>query len=310
MSSAESLLRIAVFFSNPDPLGYPFSEQMYIDSYRQLGKHLLENGCEMIIVRSQDSYVGNGVFAHGWKIESDPFQEVGEFRADLIFDRKPFQHDGTVPRFNHPDLHQLCSDKETTYARFPNLSPSSTTVSKQAELPAAVDAVSTELVVIKPVDGEEGKGVEVLPHEQARNYQVKSTVIVQEFLDTSGGVPGVIEGPHDLRVAVLDGEIAYSYVRTPPPGKFTANVAQGGSMKTLSTGEIPEEVRAIVSEIDAELAYIPHRFYGVDFGLTPNGPKIIEMNSRLGLLPDEEHQVYRDFKINLAKVLAAASRGE
>lgn len=294
---------IAVFFQDPDPYGYPFNEQDYMEAYRQLDALLTERGAQMVVVRDQDSYLGNGEFKRGWMISSDPFEEVENVQADLIFDRKPFEHDGTVPIFNHPEIHQLCTDKATTYATFPDFSPVSFTATTNQEVREDLAKIESKMVVIKPVDGAEGKDVTIIDKSEAEDYQPKQPVIVQEFLDTSAGIPGIVDGLHDLRVTVLNGELVYSYVRTPPKGSFAANVAQGGTFRTIDLALLPEEVVEIVKSIDQSLAHIDNRLFCVDFGVTPRGPKIIEMNSRVGLLPDKDGDVYKIYKQKLADVL-------
>lgn len=50
--------------------------------------------------------------------------------------------------------------------------------------------------------------------------------IVQEYLDMSCGVPGIVEGMHDLRFSIFGKEIfPFVYVRKPAEGDFRSNIS-------------------------------------------------------------------------------------
>lgn len=296
---------IAIFFKNPDPLGYPFTKEMYMNSYREFEERLNHHGGEMVVVRGQDSYLGDGVFSRGWKISNDPFEELNRVEADVIFDRSPFTHGDSVTRFNHKDLHYLCTDKAHTYATYPDFSPHSFTAETAEEMKAALAQIPTEKVVVKPFNGAEGKDVMILDRlgATAQTFVPTKKVIVQEFLDLEAGIPGIVEGLHDLRVGILNGEIVYSFVRTPPEGSFTANVAQGGALIPVPVKDLPEEVKDVVSHIDDGLSHFEDRYYCIDFGITPDGPKIIEMNSRAAIFPNVMVEDFVAFKDKLAYTL-------
>lgn len=302
---------IAVFFGNPDPLGYPFNKDMYMNSYRQFEERVAHHGGDLVVVRGQDSYLGNGRFSKGWRITNDPFEELENVQADVIFDRSVFSHDDTVTRFNHKDLHYLCTDKAHTYATYPDFSPISYTAETREEMQQAVDKLETERIVVKPFDGAEGKDVMIMDRlgATAQTFTPTKKVIVQEFLDLEAGIPGIVEGLHDLRVGILNGEIVYSFVRTPPEGSYTANVAQGGALIPVPVKDLPQDIREVVDHIDADLNHHQHRYYCIDFGITPQGPKIIEMNSRAAIFPNEMAEDFVAFKDKLAHTLVRIARG-
>jgi glutathione synthase/RimK-type ligase-like ATP-grasp enzyme len=82
-------------------------------------------------------------------------------------------------------------------------------------------------------------------------------------------------------------------------------VARGGKFALVNVDKIPTEAIDLVLQIDKELEKYGKRFYGVDLGFTPQGPKIIEMNSRLGLLPNSDGEAFVRLKKKLAQTLVS-----
>jgi len=296
--------KIAVFLKLPHT-DYPFSEASYKQSYTELGQEVTALGGEYYIVRGQETYVGNGKFSKSWQFNGTELVESGEVTADIIFDRGKFASDGRVKTFNEEMVNSICTNKWLSYNLFKEYSPKTWLVRSDAELSQVLNEVATELGVVKPIDGQEGKDVLIDKKDALLSQSYQYPVLVQEFLDSSGGVPGVVEGLHDFRVALINGEIIYSYFRTPPKGSYLANVARGGKFEVIALEKIPQQIREMVIKIDSVMAFAEHRFYGIDFAITPEGPKIIEMNSRLGLLPNSDHEVFITVKKKLAEVLTS-----
>jgi glutathione synthase/RimK-type ligase-like ATP-grasp enzyme len=187
------------------------------------------------------------------------------------------------------------------YEMFGQWCPKTWHIESKEQLLQAIPEVTTTLGVVKPVDGEEGKDVYIQEKETLSSLELRYPILLQEFLDSSGGVPGIVEGLHDFRVAILNGAIIYSYFRTPPQGSYLANVARGGKFEVIDPEKVPLQFIEVVKKIDEQLEDVGHRFYGIDFAMTPQGPRIIEMNSRLGLLPNSDHPVFLKLKQGLAK---------
>jgi len=102
-------------------------------------------------------------------------------------------------------------------------------------------------------------------------------------VDTSSGISGLVDGLHDLRVAIINGRGVWCHVRTPPPGSFEANVAQGGAIKEVSWERLPGSVKKIVSQIaDKFYKEYDNPFYSIDFGMGKDGPLIFELNDQIG----------------------------
>lgn len=295
--------KIAVFFTNPEPWGYPFTKEEYWTSYQELSTEVWSQGAEFYITRGQDTYTGNGNFIKSWRIVNGSLEESGPLSVDVIYDKGSFITDKTIPILNSEEINDICTDKWKTYQMFTHLFPSTVKVTDQNQLIPSCNLMKTEMIVIKPVDGEEGKDVFIGKKHEMAEIRVTKPVLVQEFLDSSAGILGITEGIHDFRIALLNGEIVYSFLRTPPPNSLMANISLGGSVKIFQPHEIPTEFKDVAYEVDSKLSQFGRRLYGVDMALTPQGIKIIELNSRLGLQKNERHEVFASYKKKLAKML-------
>ncbi len=300
---------VGVFLPEKNITDHPFDVDYYRQSYFELAQEITALGGEMLIVRDAATYLGQGRFTRAWRmLGPEKTEEVTEVKVDMIFDKGEFPLAPDIPIFNHPEINEVCTDKFIMYERFQKFCPLTIRAATSQEYVTALDAIRTDKAVIKPIAGQEGNGIMIASPTELKNQSPSSfPVVVQEFLDTSAGVPGIVQDYHDLRVALFDGEVIYSYLRTPPPGKLTANVAQGGKFFMVEPRQLPVELFPIIQEIDHTLAHVGHRFYGIDFGITPGGPKIIEMNARLGLLPNQDSPAFVVLKKKLAETFAKMS---
>lgn len=294
--------KIAAFLHLPNIDDYPLSKEDYIQAYSDLSEEVKKAGGDFYIVRGQGTYLGEGKFSKSWQFNGLKLVETGLITVDVVFDKGVFVSDDKVKVFNHPTISEICTDKWKMYELFAPYCPFTLKVESADQLSSSLDQIKTDLAVAKPVDGEEGKDVHIDRKEVIAQAELKYPLLLQEFLDSSVGIPGLVEGLHDFRIAVINGEIIYSYYRTPPQGSFLANVARGGRFSMVSTEKVPQSMKDIVTKVDAIFAQYGPRFYGVDFAMTKDGPKIIEMNSRLGLLPNRDDAVFLTTKQKLAEI--------
>jgi len=87
-----------------------------------------------------------------------------------------------------------------------------------------------------------------------------------------------------LRVVITNGRVVWCHVRTPARGEFTANVARGGTIREIDyQKQVPETVKKIVAKI-APIFYrqYDNPVFSLDFGMSPDGPRIFEINDRMG----------------------------
>lgn len=312
---------IAIYFSDEDPYGYPFNNphvgKQYLDVYRDVIQELKDRAGIVAYMVRGNSYLGEGRFKSGFVFagrgEIVPFAE--EIQADLIFNRDdkntiPYIDDCKV--VNHPDFDQLCVDKLMTAKTFPNLSPRTAELGSFAEFEANivnfVDADSN-LVVLKDNFDAAGRGISILPANEVKEdlYEDWSNVLMQEFLDSSCGIPNVVEGMHDLRVTVVDGQPSNSFLRMPAEGSYLANISQGGSGHEMELEDVPAEIMEMVGEVIAyaNAKYKPYLF-SADFMRTNRGYRLIELNSRPGLLHPDFVKNWRPFNEMVIAMLIEA----
>lgn len=307
---------VAIYFSDPDVRGYPFNAkfigEQFIEVYSWLSRDLRAAGIDVYIVRG-NSYLGDGCFASGWILADSKFTAVAdEINADLIFNRDdkntiPYIDDCKV--VNHPDFDNLCVDKLATVEAFPVMSPLTARLTGFADFEARSDEFGDELVVLKKNFDSSGRGIFILPANQvsADLYPDWDGVLLQEFLDSSMGIPGVVEGYHDLRVTVVNGQPANAFLRIPAEGSLLANISLGGSGRELELSDVPDQVMDYVKDVVAfaDQKYKPYIF-SADFMNTQKGYKLIELNSRPGLLHPDFTKNWEVFNRMVTEMLIAA----
>jgi len=259
----------------------PFDEE----SYAVFAKEIESRGGTLYITRGLANYLGGNSFANGWKYNAGAWEWVdAPFDVDLIYDKGfDLPKERTKRVVNTAELSRRCLKFETAKL-FPDDCPSTVEARDAAGLASAVAKSRTNLIAIKPLDSYGGKGVFIGPKEEAAGHVDTFPVLVQEFIDTSKGIPGIVEGMHDVRVIFIGGKIATVFVRYPAPGKFLSNASQGGGAKQITPEELPSGARVLADRVDATMADIPSRIYSIDMGLDSSGDwKIIELNAPPGL---------------------------
>ena len=302
---------IATYFTAPGFADPPFDSAGYAAAYRALGERVRERGAEFVIVRGRDSHRGRGIFARGWRLEADGFTEVTEpFTVDVLFDKgDEWLPDGCFVIVNSKECWQLCNIKYRTYGLFPHLFPTTKLVRKPGGLLRALPKLHSTIVAAKPPAGACGRGVVIAPRDELPAKVTEYPLLVQAFIDTSRGIPGLVESTHDLRVVVVGGIVAFALVRTPAQGSLVANLDQGGSIRLLDVEGLPADVLAIVEEVDRSLSRFPERVYSIDMGLHEEREwKIIELNAPPGLpWPEWGEEVFHYYDVLAAHLVAMSA---
>lgn len=303
-------MNIVTYFTGPSFDDPPFDKPLFRLGYYDLAAVLQSRGEEFFIARTTQNYKGGNLFASGWRYEQCEFNRYEEqIHADVIFNKgEDFVADTAANVVVRPALEDACT-KDKIYTQFSAYAPKSYLVKCKDDLEKAVDDIPTDLVVMKPPNGGGGRGVTIVTKRESRQAFIESPIIVQEFIDTSAGIPGIIEGMHDFRIIMIDGSAILSFVRTPPPGKLIANVSQGGLFKLVDLERIPGEALGIAQEIDGSFAHIPYRLLSVDLARTKKGSwKIIECNAPPALFAAEGDARVRAYQEATADLLQTAAR--
>lgn len=305
---------LAIYFSDPEPMGYPLNKPYYLERYEKIISDLEIHGINVIIVRGND-YIKNGYFKQGWKLVNGKLKEAtgeryenGEaIHADLIFNRDdkntiPVIYDCNI--INHPEFDQLCLDKAKTFETLPEISPKTVLINSYKEYLEKTkkwDMKPEDLIVLKKNFESEGRGTFVRPVSSITKslFHEWSDVIAQEFLDSSVGIPGITNGLHDLRIRVVNGKPINAFLRTPKKGSYVANLTQGGKGVPISLEDVPTETMNLVHKIDKKIKKYFPIVYAADFINSDKGFKLLELNSRPGLEDASSSSKFNNTIVNM-----------
>lgn len=266
---------IVIFCRHIDKDKQPFNSSYYWHAYTDLLLALKTLGANAYFATSSTSYRGKGLFSLAYtcdrKVPVQQFQTVHNVAADIVYDKGGFKRVEDTNVLNPQFVHSITADKAQTYEHFREYQPASIKCTNESQLSAAVQSLKGDLVVVKTPVGNGGHGV-YIGTKNTILHRIPSAfpLLVQEFLDTSVGIDGFVNGIHDLRVKIGGGEIFGGTLRTPAPGEYRANVAQGGTEKHLLPSEIPQEAIRIARKIDRYFAGYP-RYYAIDLAHTTQG---------------------------------------
>lgn len=302
------MYKIGVFFTKIGKLDYPLNKSTYYTCYNELSEAINSKGGSFYIVRGKEQYRGDGTFSNSWQFDGLELRETGQVKLDVIFDKGNGSdliiNDGT-PVLNSKKVNEICVDKWLTYKLLESDCPKTFLVNSSDQFQKALKLIDSSTVVIKPVDGECGIGVVIGSKINALSqiHVNAFPMLVQEFIDSSSGIPNIVSGIHDLRVVILDGMLQYAFVRSPQSGGLKANVALGGTLKQVDLVEIPKLLLELVERVDNKMAMFGSRMYSIDMAMTKTKPLIIELNSRFGLEENSTHPDFARFTQRLAEKL-------
>lgn len=302
---------LAIYFSEKNPQGYPFDTAWYFASYADLIARVESAGFVVVIVRA-DAYLGAALWSSYSKIIDGEVQFFDEeVRSDVIFNRDA---NNTIPRIddcvviNHPDFDELCIDKYKTAKAFPELSPKTAYIHSFAQLQNTLESwqlKEKQNIVLKKNYLHSGLGITIEPWEKLTEdfYDDWTDILVQSFEDSTNGIPGLVDGPHDLRIYVVDGQAVNAMIRTPKPGTLIASVEMGGASKTVPLSAIDQTVFNQVASIEPKLKQYGRTLYAADFLKNTDGKYIlVELNSRPGV-PNPAWEEYEVVQSAFAKLL-------
>ncbi len=298
--------KVAVYFTAPEEDGYPFNKEEYRESYRDLARMVERKGGQFFIVRGLKTYLGKMTFSRYWKFEQNQFVFHNEpITVDSLYDKgEDFPPDRDVRFLNDPAFDALCSDKEKTALMFPSIVPKTVVAYTPADLPIVLDRLRTDMVVAKPIDGAEGRGIFIESKTDIAKHITQFPYLLQEYIDTSHGIPGLIEGLHDFRMISINGEIVVCYIRTPAAGLRISNISMGGKETEVLLEDIPKDALELYKQVDAKFTQYPQRVYTVDVARDADGTwKLIELNGKPGLSPLSTGENYKQFYEKLVNLL-------
>lgn len=255
----------------------------------------------------------NGVVKKSWAWEAGSWERRENEEVNLVFDK--FKLDDETFRLkkrmaeevgiiNAPELDMLCKDKLKSYKEFSDLTPRTMKATRD-NVKEMIDQYGK--VVIKPRYAFGGKGVTMLETIEEYEEDINpEEYVVQRFVDSSKGIEDLVEGSHDLRAIISNGEVQIAYVRF-NEDDFISNVAEGGNKKKVDLENFPDEGKELVEKVKNKIdSEFPLSNYSVDlFFDEESNPWIIELNSKPGMNFKIKGKVDQELKKDSEKLMKA-----
>ena len=294
------MLKTIVIISDEDDWNskVPFKKYGEYRSSYELFYELAEKQGIKFIRACIDWYKSNGVFEKAWSydVKSKKWIKIKDVKVDFVFDKtsalKKFKDlkykiNKEISMMNNPEMDYKVNNKKNILKIFSDILPKTFIIKSPADLKEKLKKIKTTKTVLKPAVGSGGDKIFI----EDKNELIKEKInfdegyILQEFIDTSKGIKGLVEGVHDLRVILFNEKILYSYIRTPKKGCLLCNMDQGGSMISISNNQIPKQIKKLLKIINKKLEKYTPRNYAADFFFDENQKAyLIEINTKPGLL--------------------------
>jgi glutathione synthase/RimK-type ligase-like ATP-grasp enzyme len=293
---------------NPNQKEPDFKNIKYKKSYEFLYSYAEKKGVKF--VKAHYLSFESKSFKWGWEfnLENKRWNKIFNIVPDLILDKarnsdESLNYKKKISRkfklINDLELNLILNNKEKQTKLFSKFMPK-TFLPKNLEEIKKIKSQLTGKVVVKPIRGSGGEGIEIIPVQKLN----RTGKIVQEFIETSGGIKGVKR--HDLRLIIINGEIVIPIVRH-SEGLF-CNVNKGAKIKFLDVKEIPKEIIEMSSKIDKRFSKFVPRFYSIDFFVSSTGKAyLIELNLSPGFFFYQNNSNVR--KIFFDKLVNALKSG-
>ncbi len=245
------------------------------------------------------------IFRYAWVFEGEgaKWKRVKNLKPDLVYDKTKARFEvyykkelieENYPFINDLQFTQLIDDKFITSLFFEKWSKKCWLARNNSQLAQILTRIKTDKVVIKPICESGGKGIHISKKNKAlKEVTLNRTHIIQEFINSSKGVPGVSRGIHDLRLVFVNNKLIYSYIREPKKGGFLANLAQGGSLTIVPKSKLPRSLNPIVSYANEIFQSFEPRVFCIDLMFDEKKrPWIVELNSMPGLFFTPQEKPY------------------
>lgn len=291
-----------------DQEGNPFSKDGVEEAYRFFSSEGEKADVEFYIAHYK--WYKDGELEKAHFFDGENWVIVKNIQLDAVFDKFLFDDETEklkqeiseeLPLLNALGLERICKDKLLTYQEFPEHVPET----REASRENVREFIEEDgRAVLKPRYDHGGRGVKVI--ETMSEFEESD--LVQRFVDSTGGIEDLdVEGAHDLRVIVLNGEVEAVFLRLPDEG-LISNLNQGGELRKVETEDLPEEVSEIVDDVDSRMKEFGERLYSVDFIFDEEErPWILELNSKPGLVFYGDDEIARWKKPVISELVQAFS---
>lgn len=173
----------------------------------------------------------------------------------MVLDSKPLY--GTGLRIVHnPEFNRAMANKARMYEELKDVHPA-TLIVNHNDVADAIAAMPGRFAIIKPIVGQRSEGVRVIDTKTPQLQLPDGMYLVQDFIDTSGGIPTLgVEGTHNVRVISIDGLAVAGIARV--------NQHSGHQIlkddiygRAFSADELPKSMHSIISAVHNMTSTLP-----------------------------------------------------
>ena len=293
----------------------PFSRKTEDDAYVNLTMLCEKINVNLYITHfsnlMEDSAIFSWIFKNNkWNMTALPASEIAISYADLppIFqssnELRKILIQNEVVFFNKLNMSDALTDKLLTYQLFPSLIPptfktSLPNLSNRLLTASSHPDLRVDKIILKPQYGERGKGIEVIDFNDLKSDKIPKMddYIVQPIMESDLGITDLgVDGRHDLRMLIYNGEIKDFFVRVAQKNKFICNHSHGGKFVHFSVDELPKKFKELAKEVDDVLSQYTPRYYSIDVGVGRSGKIwVYELNTMPSLVWDEDESNKEQF---------------
>ncbi len=269
--------------------GPVFKKEYYKNAYEDLFRRILSLDAEPVLVQNaEETYQGNGTFSVYWTVSIENDQIVYKkhdtpITLGFLYDKARFPFED-MKVLNPKIIRDITGNKYLSYLFAPQYHAETFLIRSELDLCAARLGwdLADRRVAIKELDSNSGSKVYIGEFDDY-DSSLEYPVVLQAYVDTSGGIEGYADGMHDMRVGLYNGDVVHGLVRFPGEGSLKSNMQFGGGARGIRVDLLPPELVAIAKELDTRLEQFGDRFYSVDFGYDGKEWKMFELNAYPGL---------------------------
>lgn len=237
-----------------------------------------------------ESFIGKGIFSNVALYKNGEITPTTDtFKAEVIYQYgklAPLDFDPSPAVITNTSAFKDFCGKINTYNYMPQFFPNTFLAKTKKEIQEIIPKIKTDKIVLKPNRGQNGDDVyifnkseinlDILPIEKLE----ERSFLVQEFIDTSAGIEGIVPSYHDLRIITHGNKISLCHVRQPAQGSLVGNSHKGASITEIEIDLIPPFILDFYKAVHQEIIKkYPLPLYSMDIGVGKDGPKLIELNS-------------------------------
>lgn len=271
--------------SATDDLSPSFFKEYYLQAYAELFKSIINKGSSVVVVYdAENTYQGQAEFSKYWSVIKNESEDISyefkndKIKVDFLYAPKTFPYDD-IEKINPRLIQEVCDDKYKTYLLASDMHAPTYLIENRDSLDVFLLSHRDKKIALKQLTSHAGKAVFV---GVANDYQnnLQFPLIAQEFIDTSGGYENFVEGPHDVRVVLFNGDPIHGLLRQPPQDSLVSStVSNGGKTRALFVDEIPAQVIEQAKKLDDKFNIDSPRLFSADFGYDGEQWKLFEANS-------------------------------